>query len=274
MGDCTIRLLQGRFTPYELSKSGSWGVCVKRVSFLAKIFSLLISAAAVALAAACPEPVLSWYPPCPGTYTVTIAGHVKSGINGAAAHGAFLAGQGPFGEPGASLATQPFTLVYIFDDSMGIESGSFCHDGSMYYSAIKDAPPSSPGKAMLTIGGGSFPFGYGSYGEIKISSYADRFVPRSSCSSGSKADFGVTVSYGNNYAGASYVYATALPALWPEGSLSSSADWWGTISPAVDLDQAASAQHISFVINVMDKDQPSGSRTASGFLTQESLVVQ
>jgi hypothetical protein len=84
--------------------------------------------------------------------TFTITGMVSSGSDTT----------GVFGfPPNASLAGKSFTLVFTFDDTKGTQTVFDTDQGLPYASTIttNQATGSSPGTAVLTIGGGSFSFG-------------------------------------------------------------------------------------------------------------------
>jgi hypothetical protein len=95
-------------------------------------------------------------PTAPGALvTVTISGTVQTGTDTS----------GVFVQKPAVLSNQPFTLVYIFDDTKGKQSIGTCSDGTEFTSSIDwQNAPSSPGTAVLSINGKSFSFG-GSFGQ-------------------------------------------------------------------------------------------------------------
>ena len=79
---------------------------------------------------------------------VTITGTLNGGMDQT----------GVFGAAHTDLTGKAFKLVYTFDDTKGQETVSNCN-GVPCVSVVTGAGASSPGTAVLTIGGGSFSFG-------------------------------------------------------------------------------------------------------------------
>jgi hypothetical protein len=65
---------------------------------------------------------------------------------------------GVFGPQGGNLATDPFSLVFTFDDTKGAQAVATC-GGIPYLASITNTESSNPGTATLTVGSGSFTFG-------------------------------------------------------------------------------------------------------------------
>jgi hypothetical protein len=79
---------------------------------------------------------------------ITITGLVLSGADNS----------GVFGAPNTNLTGDPYSLVFTFDDTKGIQTMATCN-GTPYFISIASTSSSNPGTATLRIGAGSFTFG-------------------------------------------------------------------------------------------------------------------
>ena len=113
------------------------------------------------------------------TVTVTITGTVLTGGDN---------GGNVFtnsGQP-TDLTGAPFTLVYTFDDTQGVDVAGQCNGAAAWSSVSTNV--TNPGTAALTINGGTFRFGNGSLGQASVnSSFA---VQKYGCPAGVGQGFG------------------------------------------------------------------------------------
>jgi hypothetical protein len=180
----------------------------------------------------------------------TITGIVSAGVDG-------TAGSAPvFGfAPGTSLVGQAFTLTYTFDDTEGQQTATTCCavPPLTVKTDIAGAGASSPGTAVLQIGGGSFTFGPSSQGN----SEAYRTAPPIS----STAYYYVGVQDALND---SEVFALVYPA---DGTI---------VSPDPNWESAFSSSNLSggtYGFNISVETVPGSYLFATGELTATSITV-
>ncbi len=216
----------------------------------------LLSATVALLALGAPRMVLA------SQVTATITGTVFSGTDTT----------GVFGLPHTDLTGELYTLVFIFDDTLGEQSTMTCADGTPYYSVIDATKTSSPGTATLSIGGSApFPIGGGAFGQTAVDVSNAVIYASTSCSSYSEAGYSVQVAYGaGGFFGTSYVGdGNVAPYLFPAvgTQLSTSANWEAPISDA-PLD---TSDTILFNVDVLLNG--SSYNVAIGSLSEGTLTV-
>jgi len=181
----------------------------------------------------------------------TITGTVSAGVDGT------VAGSTPvFGfAPGTSLAGQAFTLTYTFDDTEGQQTATTCCalPPLTVKTDIAGTGASSPGTAVLQIGGGSFTFGPSAQGN----SEAYRTAPPID----STAYYYVGVQDALND---SDVVALVEPA---DGTI---------LSPDPNWESAFSSSNLSggvYAFNISVETAPGSYLFATGELTATSITV-
>ena len=181
----------------------------------------------------------------------TITGTVSAGVDGTSG------GSTPvFGfAPGTSLVGQAFTLTYTFDDTEGQQTATTCCalPPVTVKTDIAGTGASSPGTAVLQIGGGSFTFGPSSEG----SSEAYRTAPPID----STAYYEVIVQDGIND---SDVFALVVPA---DGTILSLDPNWESAFSSSNLSGGV------YAFNISVETAPGSYLFATGELTATSITV-
>ena len=181
---------------------------------------------------------------------ITVTGIVGSGDDNS----------GIFGPKNGDLATEPFDLVFTFDDTKGMETEETCA-GATAFVSITSTAQSNPGTALLTIGAGSFTFGVlnASYG---ASSEAGKIDP--DCS-----DAQIYLAAGDGYYGdGSGLTGTVYAA--PGTTFGTDPNWYAPFSDADLFANPVSDASLGFEITEFG----STGQDASGDLIPQSISVR
>jgi hypothetical protein len=177
---------------------------------------------------------------------ITVTGVVGSGVDDS----------GVFGPQNGDIATEPFSLVFTFDDTKGMQAVETC-GGIPYFVSITNTGSSNPGTATLTIGSGSFTFG------VLNASYGASSEAEKSCS-----DAQISLAAGDGYYGDGSGLDGSVSAA-PDTTFGTDPSWDAPFSDSNLYANPASDATLSFEITEFGSTDQEG----SGDLIPQSITV-